>query len=258
MSEKLTAPAPERIKAMEPEELLKQYDRLIRKIANRYANTAARYAWIDDADLRQVASIAMLKAQATYEPKEEASFMHYACVIMQREILRALNVRWTPYGYISEPAPVSLDEPINEDGETTRGELIPGTDPPLEELAEKADLADRIRAAVHSLPDDQTEVIERLYLNEPTETQKQIAEEKGVSDQTICGRQKRAIRKLRIKLRNLEPELPYHIGLSKFRTRWISEPEQYVINRETQFEEWNNGIKKFIKERKTNNEKPTE
>ena len=230
MSE-LLAPAPDQVKVMEPDELLKQYDRLIKKIANRYTSTAAHYAWIDADDLQQVASIALLKAQETYNP-DKGAFINHACMIMQGEIMKALNIRWTPYGNQYEPDTVSLDEPITEESDTTRGETIPGSDEPLEDRAVRADIAERVRAAVHALPDDQEEVIERLYLNSPTETKQQIALDKGVTGQSIANRQRVALRKLRYKLWYMRPEMPNHIGLESFNTQWMSEPEQYVIDRE--------------------------
>ena len=247
MSELLTAPAPDQVKEMEPEKLLKQYDRLIKKIANRYSRTASRYAWIDNEDLQQVACIALLKAQVSYRPVEGVTFIHYACTIMQREILRALNVRWIPnHGSEYEPILASLDAKVSNDSDITLGEVTPSADETLEERMEKAEIADQVRSAVRSLPVNQSEVIERLYLNEPAETRKQIAEDKGVSDQTICNRQKKAIQSLRTKLRNLEPELPYHIGLSHFNTKWTSEPEQYVLFKENQYRQWNNEMTNFI------------
>ena len=256
MSEQLTAPSPDQVKEMDPDKLLKQYERLIKKIANRYSRTAARYTWIDIEDLQQVAGIALLKAQASYKPVGDATFITYACTIMQREILRALNVRWIPnHGSEYEPVPVSLDSPVSADSDITLGEVTPSTDESLEERMERAEIADQVRSAVRSLPVDQTEVIERLFLNEPTETSSQIAQDKGVSHQTISTRQKKAVRTLRVKLRNLQPDMPNHIGLQTFRNKWISEPELYVINKETQSEEWNNEITKFIKERIKQNEK---
>ena len=229
MSE-LLAPAPDQIKDMTPDELLKQYDRLIKKVSNRYSQTVAHYAWIDDQDIQQVASIALLKAQERFDLESNVPFISFAWTVMQRDILKALNIRCTPYGTTFEPQTVSLDEKISDDSDITRGEVIPGTDEPLDDQAVKKDIAERVRAAVYKLPKDQEEVIERLYLNDPTETKQQIAKTKGVSNQCIKNRQAQALRKLRHKLWYLRPEIPNHIGFSSFNTRWMSEPEQYVIN----------------------------
>lgn len=237
MDEKRNNPEPEQITAMEPEELLKQYNRLIYKIVHRYRETAQRYAWIDDSDLQQVASIGLLKAQATYCETNGASFVHYACTIMSREIMRALNIKWTTSGYTFEQETISLDEPINGNSEITRGELIPCTDIPIEELAEKAEIAARVHSSVMALPEDQKEVIERLFLNDPTESRQQIATDKGITIQTVFYQQRNAFRNLRNKLRNLKPDMPNHIGFRSFNTRWTSEPESYVLEKERRIEE---------------------
>lgn len=245
------APAPDQIKDMEPDELLKQYDRLTWKMANRYSATAARYSWIDEEDLRQVAMIALLKAQKGYNP-DSGSFVNYACMIIDTGIKAALNIRWTPYGNQFEPETVSLDRPISDDSETTIGELIPGSDEPLDERAVRTDISDRVRAAVHALPDEQEEVIERLYLNSPTETKQQIALSKGLPKQKISNRQQTAFRKLRFKLRNLEPEIPNHIGFQRFNNTWISEPERYVLSKEKHREQLRTELSKTLDEERKN------
>ena len=113
MSDKTKCPVPEQIKAMSPEELLKQFERLKFRAAKRFIKTVERLVWIDAEDVYQVADIALLKAQQTYEPTEEASFMTYAYRFIEWEIMKALKIRCDGNGYKIEPITVSLDEPIN-------------------------------------------------------------------------------------------------------------------------------------------------
>lgn len=230
MSEQLTAPAPDQIKEMEPDELLKQYDRLIKKVVNRFKDLVSRYAWIDEQDLLQVASIALLEAQTAYKPDGDCKFITYAFNQMQWRICRALNIKTTPAGEtVYETVTVSLDEPLTDDSDLTRGDTLQSDDEPLEEHAERIDTAARVREAVKALPDQQSEVIERLYLNDPTESRNQIARSKGVSGSLIGQRERKAFRTLRWRLKALQPDLPNHIGVMHFNSTWTSEPEQYVL-----------------------------
>lgn len=243
MNDKQTAP--EQIQAMEPEQLLKQYDRFIWKIVNRYKKAAANYAWIDEADLYQVACIALLKAQKTYNPESEAAFMTYAHRIITWKIYRALRIKSNPAGYAFEPIMLSLDEPINEDGDITRGDTIQSDDEPPEETAERAAIAAEVRAAVSTLPEIQEEIINRLYLNDPTESRPEIAKDKGVSVSVIGRQKEKAFKKLRYELRELQPKMPHHIGLSQFRSHWTSEPEQYALNCEHSAERFRKWLKDY-------------
>lgn len=233
MNDKTKCPEPEEIKAMTPEELLKQFERLKFRVANRYKKTVERLVWIDAEDVYQVADIALLKAQKSYEPTEEASFMTYAYHIMEWEIWRALKIRWDGNGYTVEPITVSLDEPINEDGDITRGDLIPSDETPLPEQMETREIVRRVRTAVDALPEDQGEIIKRRYLNDPTESGVKIAEEKGVAVHIIAGKKDRAFKRLRKDLRDLQDLTPHHVGVAKFNTTWTSEPEEYVLAKES-------------------------
>ena len=175
MSDKAKCPDPEQIKAMSPEELLKQFERLKFRAAKRFIKTVERLVWIDAEDVYQVADIALLKAQQTYEPTEEASFMTYAYRFIEWEIMKALKIRCDGNGYKIEPITVSLDEPINEDGDITRGDTIPSNETPLPEQMETREIVSRVRTAVDALPEDQGEIIKRRYLNDPTESGAKIA-----------------------------------------------------------------------------------
>lgn len=246
MNDKQTAQEPEKIKAMEPEQLLKHYDRLIWKVVNRFKKAAANYAWIDEADLYQVASIALLKAQEAYKPETGIAFVTYAYHAMKWKIYRALRIESTPAGYAFEPIMLSLDEPINEDGDITRGDTIQSDDEPLDDMAERTDTAARVRAAVRTLPENQEEIINRLYLNDPTESRPKIAKDKGVSVAAIGRQKQKAFQKLRRSLRDLEPDMPHHVGLAQFKSHWTSEPEQYVLARENRFKKWLRDYEEFI------------
>lgn len=249
MSEKLIAPDPETIKAMEPEKLLKQFERLIIKVGNRYSKTASLYGWIDTDDLYQIAAIGILKAQKTFDPESEASFVSYACNCMTWDIMNALKIRKTPEGWKKSPVPLSLDEPINEEAEDTIGDLIPARETPIDEQAEINEVVSRVRAAVGSLPDDEEEIIERIYLQDPPEQRSQIAEEKGISGQAISNRERKAFRRLREDLSDLKEYRPHHIGASEYNTTWTSEPELYAIKREKRLAQLEESYRQFIRVR---------
>jgi len=244
MNEKQTAP--EKIKEMDPEQLVTQYKRFLWKIVNRFKKVVANYGWIDESDLYQVASVALLKAQESYKPESEATFTTYAYRIITWRIYQALRIESTMAGTSYEPILLSLNESINKEGSITRGDTIPSETEPLEDMAERADTAARVRAAVSTLPKNQEEIINRLYLNDPTETRQKIAKDKGVSVSTIGQQKEKAFQKLRYKLRDFQSEMPHHITLTRFNTYWTSEPEQYVLNREKNFDQWLREYENFM------------
>lgn len=243
MYERITEPA--QIKAMDPEQLLNQYKRFIIKIGNKFQKIAEKQAWLDMADVYQVAAIALLKAQESHDP-EKGSFMNYAASLMVHDIMNALKIRWTPDGYQHEQAMISLDEPINEDGDITRGDTIPSKETPIDEQIEQKEVVSRVRAAVDALPDEEEEIIDRLFLQTPTESRNHIADEKGVSRACICRMQEKAFVKLRRQLRDLKEFVPRHIGLAQFRTNWISEPELYVLTYEKRLEQFEKQYEKNL------------
>ena len=247
MNDKPTAPESEQIKAMEPEKLIKQYDNLIHKVVMRYSQTVKLYAWIDEDDLFQVAMIAIVDAQKSFNSEGGSSFMSYAYKLMSWRIMQELKIRRTQEGYQLEHPTISLDEPIDDDGETTRGELIESMDLSVEECVELSDKATCVRNAVRSLPNTQEEIITRLYLNEPTDTRLALAKEKGISSQAIGSKERSALKKLRSILWDLQPYHQKHIGLKKFNSIWISEPEQYVITQEERIERLKKWYKKYTK-----------
>ena len=247
MNDKPTVPEPEQIKAMEPEKLIKQYDNLIHKVVKRYSQTVKLYAWIDEDDLLQIAMIAIVDAQKTYNPEGGSSFVSYAYQLIRWRILQELKIRRTQEGYQLEQPTISLDEPIEEDGETTRGELIESMDLSVEECAELADKVTCVRNAVRNLPNVQEEIITRLYLNEPTETPLALAKEKGISSQAIGSKERSALKKLRSILWDLQPYHQKHIGLKKFNSIWMSEPEQYAITQEERIERLKKWYEKYTR-----------
>ena len=246
MNKQITQPDPEQIKAMDPEELLIQYKGLVYKIANRYRGELKNLNWIDIEDLQQVAMMALLNAQKHYEPQEEASFMSYACQAMKWAIKRALRIRLDAYGnYTREPIMISLDEPISEEGEATRGDFIESKEISLEERAITADIVSRVRSAVDDLPEDESSVIKAAYLDDPHKSRNQIAEQQGLTRSGVMNKERKAFRKLKRALWDLDDYRPCHIGVKSFNSLWASEPEMYVLTRERHLAK----IQRYLRER---------
>ena len=165
--------------------------RLVVYIARRFENTG-----INIEDLISIGTIGLMKAIGTYRLEKKIKLATYASRCIENEIL--MYIRKTA----NQKSEISLDEPINMDGEGNELLLsdILGTDEdtisrPLEEDVDKAIL----RQALETLPPREQEIVFLRYGLEGRRelTQKEVAQTMGISQSYISRLEKRILQRLR-------------------------------------------------------------
>ena len=165
--------------------------RLVVYIARRFENTGVNLE-----DLISIGSIGLIKAIGTYKRDKNIRLATYSSRCIENEIL--MHIR----KIANQKTEISLDEPINMDGEGNELLLsdILGTEEdtvfrPLEEDAEKKIL----RQALEELPEREREIVAMRYgLDGRQElTQKEVAGVMGISQSYISRIEKRILIRLK-------------------------------------------------------------
>ncbi len=171
--------------------LIERNLRLVVFIARRFENTGVNLE-----DLISIGTIGLIKAIGTYRRDKNIKLATYASRCIENEIL--MHIR----KIANQKTEVSLDEPINMDGDGNALLLsdILGTedDMILRPLEEDVDLR-LLRQAVGELPDREREIVTmRFGLGGRRElTQKEVAQHMGISQSYISRLEKRIMEKLR-------------------------------------------------------------
>lgn len=165
--------------------------RLVVYIARRFENTG-----INLEDLISIGTIGLMKAIGTYRLEKKIKLATYASRCIENEIL--MYIRKTS----NQKAEISLDEPINMDcdgNELLLADIL-GTDEdaisrPLEEDVDRMVL----RQALGTLPPREQEIVFlRFGLEGRKElTQKEVAQEMGISQSYISRLEKRILQRLK-------------------------------------------------------------
>ena len=165
--------------------------RLVVYIARRFENTG-----INLEDLISIGTIGLMKAISTYRLEKKIKLATYASRCIENEIL--MYIRKTA----NQKTEVSLDEPINLDcdgNELLLSDIL-GTEEdmilrPLEEDVDRQVL----RQALNTLPPREQEIVFlRFGLEGRKElTQKEVAQEMGISQSYISRLEKRILQRLR-------------------------------------------------------------
>ena len=165
--------------------------RLVVYIARRFENTGIHLE-----DLISIGTIGLMKAIDTYRLDRKIKLATYASRCIENEIL--MYIRKTA----REKSEVSLDEPINLDGdgnELLLGDIL-GTeeDVVFRPLEEAVDLA-VLRQSLRQLPQRERELINMRYGLEGCRelTQKEAARKMGISQSYISRLEKRIIQRLK-------------------------------------------------------------
>ena len=165
--------------------------RLVVYIARRFENTGTNLE-----DLISIGTIGLMKAIGTYRTDRNIKLATYASRCIENEIL--MHIRKIS----NQKAEVSLDEPINQDGdgnELLLSDILgTGEDEIFASLEVDADMG-ALRHALTELNDRERQLIGmRFGLNGQKElTQKEIAQLLGISQSYISRLEKRILGKLR-------------------------------------------------------------
>ena len=165
--------------------------RLVVYIARRFENTGILLE-----DLISIGTIGLMKAIGTYRLDKKIKLATYASRCIENEIL--MYIRKTA----REKTEVSLDEPINLDGdgnELLLGDIL-GTeeDVVFKPLEEDVDLC-VLRQSLGELPQRERELIAMRYGLEGRRelTQKEVARQMGISQSYISRLEKRIMQRLK-------------------------------------------------------------
>ena len=165
--------------------------RLVVYIARRFENTGTNLE-----DLISIGTIGLMKAIGTYRADRNIKLATYASRCIENEIL--MHIRKIS----NQKAEVSLDEPINQDGdgnELLLSDILgTGEDEIFASLEADADMG-ALQHALTELNDRERQLIGmRFGLNGQKElTQKEIAQLLGISQSYISRLEKRILGKLR-------------------------------------------------------------
>ena len=165
--------------------------RLVVYIARRFENTG-----INLEDLISIGTIGLIKAIGTYRMDKKIKLATYASRCIENEIL--MYIRKTA----NQKTEVSLDEPINMDGDGNELLLsdILGTeeDMILRPLEDDVDIC-VLRQALRELPDREREIVCMRYGLEGRKelTQKEVAQKMGISQSYISRLEKRILQRLK-------------------------------------------------------------
>ena len=171
--------------------LIERNLRLVVYIARRFENTGTSLE-----DLISIGTIGLMKAIGTYRMEKNIKLATYASRCIENEIL--MHIRKIS----NQKAEISLDEPINQDGdgnELLLSDILgTGEDEIFAPLEAAADLT-ALRQALGELPGRERELIGMRYgLDGQKElTQKEIAQKLGISQSYISRLEKKILGKLR-------------------------------------------------------------
>ena len=212
----------------------------IARLANYWAG---RYSWalevrndLDREDLQQAAFLGILQARNGYR-EDLGSFATFAGYYARKEIRALLGIR---NGKIP-PVLESLDEPLNDETDDTRldllaDETIPDPDAGLIEAERKQ----TVRDAVDRLQEDQRAVVSLHFFE--GKTYQQAADEMNLTRDKVTRIFQNARRNLRrdryLKaLAEVNRRTPYLLGVSvtRFNSTFTSAVEELVLLRERLF-----------------------
>ena len=209
--------------------------------AERLANYwAGRYSWIlerrndlDRDDLKQAAFLGILEARKAYK-EEKGGEVTLAGFYARKEIRSLLGIQ---NGKLP-PALESLDEPLNDETDDTRLDLIADESIPEADAALlEEEKRQTVRDAVNRLAEDQRAVVSLRFFK--GKTYKQAADEMNITREKVAIIFNNARRNLRrdryLKaLAEVNLRTPYlmGVGVTRFNSTFTSAVEEIVLLRE--------------------------
>lgn len=209
--------------------------------AERLANYwAGRYSWvlekrndIDREDLQQAAFLGILEAQRAYK-EERGGLTTLAGFYARNEIRALLGIK---HGKLP-PTLESLDEPLNDETEDTRLDLLADeTLPEIDAALLEDEKRQTVRDAVSKLAEEQRAVVELHFFE--GKTYPQTAEEMNITPTravTIWAAARRSLSRNRYlkALAEVNRSTPYllGVGVTRFNSTFTSAVEELVLLRE--------------------------
>lgn len=172
-------------------QLIEHNLRLVAYIARRFENTG-----VNIEDLISIGTIGLIKAVGTYQPAKSIKLATYASRCIENEILMYLRKT------ANQKTELSFDEPLNTDWDGNELLLsdILGTDGDLVMRPIEADVDRQLpqQAMDHLEPRERTIITMRFGLEGKREqTQKEVADQLGISQSYISRLEKRIIARLK-------------------------------------------------------------
>jgi len=172
-------------------ELIERNLRLVVYIAKKYDGSVP-----DNSDLISIGAIGLIKAVNNFKPDKNIKLATFASRCIENEILMYLRKM------VRKKCEVSLDEPINTDGEGNELLLsdVLGTDPEeIYQQAEKRSEIEFLYKSLEKLNDREKLILKLRYGLNGTEerTQKEIADMLGISQSYISRLEKKVLAKLK-------------------------------------------------------------
>ena len=178
-------------------------DRLIRHNLRLVAHIVKKYysANVEQDDLISIGTIGLIKAVNTFVPAKNIKLATYASRCIENEILMYLRKS------SSRRQESSIDEPLNTDGEGNElllGDVL-GTDGQVGAQLEQSDERELLLQAVGRLTPREKQIMELRFglAGHREHTQKEVADQIGISQSYISRLEKRIIRRLRLELEQL-------------------------------------------------------
>lgn len=200
----------------------------IRYWANRYRWATEQRNDIDYEDLYQAAFVGAYIAKLKYT-QDKGKFSTFSSFYIRKEIRNLLGIK---NGKIP-PVTVSLDEPISEDDDATRLDLIEDeTIPDKEETLYEQERRQGVRAAIERLPDQQRQAMALFYFQ--GKGLQEIGKTLGISPRQVAHvieRARLAMRRDKLLRELVEIKPPYymHVGINRFRTTQTSAVEAALL-----------------------------
>ena len=220
------------------------YNRWAQYWANRYSWAIEKRQDISMEDLLQAANMGEYIAKLKYTP-EKGAFSTFSAFYIRNEIRDLLGIR---NGRLP-PEIISLDEPIGEEGEDTRLDLLEDkTLPDKDEVIHGNERREGVRAAIDRLPEQQREIMQKYYFQGMGS--KGIGEAMGLTSTQvlrIIQTARRAMRKDRLLRRLVEVEPSYytHVGVNTFRSTQTSAVELAYMIYEREMEKLRHNINRL-------------
>lgn len=223
----------EQIPSASPEAVIRQCEPFVRKLVKRYWRCLELTTVVDRDDLIQAGMISIMEAQKTYKPDTEKPFIGWVAFYIQNAIRKELRLR---NGKMKDPVFIRLDEPLTDDSEETRLDILEDpngvpVDTNLLDDENHREAAEAVHAAICRMKSDkQREVIQRVHLD--GQGKEQAAAEMGIKKTALYALENAGCSTLRRdhKLQEFVMNMPsFRVGLNSFQSTWTSAVEAEVI-----------------------------